>query len=435
MSKFREKIVGRITNNLSLKIISFLFAIVVWLVVVNVGDPVTSKVYKNVPVLVLHEEFLTDEGQVYQVRENTDTVDITVRARRSVLKEIKEEDFSVTADMREMVYMESVRISVTCENEKYEDKIEAIYQSHDTLLVSVEEMETKEFILELASVGKPREGYTVGKTSFQPDRITISGPKSIVSKIDKVVTEIDVDGAASRIEEKQAFPVLYDADGGIISNANLTLSNLSFWVTVPIWQTKSVAVEVTPVGEVAKGYSYDKANCYPTAVTITGEDEILRNVSSIEIPEGVVDISGASEDLELSLNIEQYLPEGIYLVDKDTSKIRVTVGVSRQVTKNYQIAVNQIGLLNAPEDYRVSFGEVKEVTVALRGTSSELGKISEADIKATINLNGLGVGMHQMPLEVVVSGNVEIVEPVQMNVYIAEKNSQNMTGNTQNQSE
>lgn len=434
MGKFREKIAGyKITNNLNLKIVSFLLAIVVWLVVVNVGDPVTTKTYKNVPVTVLHEEFLTDEGQVYQVRENTDTVDIMVRARRSVLKEIKEDDFSVTADMRELIYMESVRISVTCE--KYEDKIEAIRQSHDTLLVSVEEMETREFAVELEPVGKPREGYTVGETSFQPSNITISGPKSIVSKVDKVVTKVDVEGANSQIEDMQAVPLLYDANGEEITSANLSLSSHSFWVTVPIWQTKSVAVEVVPSGEVAKGYSYDKVNCYPTAVTITGEDEILKEVSSIEIPEGVVDISGASSDLELSLKIEQYLPEGIYLVDKDMSEIRVTVGISRQVTKSYQMAVNQIGILNMPEDYRVNFGETTEVAVVLRGTASELEQISEADIKGTIDLNGLGVGMHQLPLEIVVSGNVEVVGPVQISIYISEKSSQNMVGDTQNPTE
>lgn len=431
MGKFREKISGyKITNNLNLKIVSFLFAIVVWLIVVNMGDPVTTKVYKNVLVTVLHEEFLTNEGQVYQVRENTDTVNITVRARRSVLKEIKEDDFSVTADMRELIYMESVRISVTCE--KYEDKIESIMQSHDTLLVSVEEMESKEFVVELEPLGKPREGYTVGVAGFQPNHITVSGPKSIISKVDRVVTRVDVEGANSQIEDKQALPILYDANGGVIPDANLSLSSHSFWVTVPIWQTKSVAVEVTPSGDVAKGYSYDQVNCYPTAVTITGDDEILKQVSSIEIPEGVVDISGAAKDLELSLKIEQYLPEGVYLVDKDMSEIRVTVGISRQVTKSYRIAVNQIGLLNAPEDYRVNFGEVTEVAVVLRGTSSELDQISEADIKGTINLNGLGVGMHQLPLEIVVSGNVEVVEPVQLSIYISEKNSQNMAGNTQN---
>lgn len=430
MGKFREKISGyKLTSNLSLKIVSFLFAIAVWLIVVNVGDPVTTKVYKNVPVTVLHEEFLTKEGQTYQVLEETDKVNITVRARRSVLKEIKEEDFSVTADMRELIYMESVRIDVACE--KYEDKIEALYQNHDTLLVSVEKMESKEFTIKVETEGIPAEGYTVGKISASPTKVTVSGPKSIVNRVDRVVTTINVDGALSVVEEEGAQLVLYDADGAIVTDAHLTLSSQSCIVSVPIWPTKSVAVAVKPEGEVAKGYSYDKVSCYPTAVTITGESSLLAKVSEIEIPEGVVDISGATEDSEFQINIEQYLPEGIYLVDDANAKIKVTVGVSRQITKGYHIAVNQIGLLNAPEDYRVGFGDITEFAVTLRGTASELEQMSESDIKCTVNLAGLGVGEHQVPLEIVVSGNAEIVEPVLLTVYIQEKTAQNTAGGTQ----
>ena len=433
IGKLREKIASyKITNNLNLKIVSVLFAIVVWLIVVNVGDPVTTKVYQHVPVTVLHEEFLTEEGQIYQVVENTDTVDITVRARRSVLKEIKEEDFSVTADMRELIYMESVRIAVTCE--KYEDKIEALYQSHDTLLVSIEEMEGKEFTVELETVGTPQEGYTVGKTGFQPEKITVSGPKSIVNRVDKIVARVDVEGTTAQVVEESVIPVLYNANGEVITDSHLTLSSLSCKVTVPIWPTKSVAVAVTPSGEVATGYSYDKVNCYPTAITITGEQELLDKVTEIEIPEGVVDITNASENLEFHLDIEQYLPEGIYLVDKDASTIRVTVGVSSQVTKSYQVAVNRIGLLNAPEDYRVSF-DVTQVSVVLRGTASELEQMSEADIKCTVNLDGLGIGTYRLPLEIVASGNAQVVDQVQVTVYIQEKTVQNAGSGTQNATE
>ena len=433
MGKLKEKITShKITNNLYLKIISVLFAIIVWLIVVNVGDPVTTKTYNDVPVTVLHEEFLTEENQIYQVLENTDTVNITVRARRSVLKEIKEEDFSVTADMRELIYMESVRIDVTCE--KYEDRIEAISQSHDTLLVSIEEMESKEFTVELETIGTPQEGYTVGKTSFQPAKITVSGPKSIVSRVERLAARVDVEGTTAQVVEETVIPVLYNANGEVITDSHLTLSSQSCRVTVPIWPTKSVAVVISPSGEVAAGYSYDKVTCYPTAITITGEQELLDKVTEIAVPEGVVDITDASKNLELNLDIEQYLPQGIYLVDKSDATIRVTVGVSSQVTRSYQMAVNQIGLLNAPEDYRVSF-DVTQVSVVLRGTASELEQMSEADIKCTINLDGLGIGTHRLPLEIVASGNAQVVDQVQVTVYIQEKNTQNADSETQNTTE
>ena len=50
----------RITNNLALKILAFLIAAFLWLVVVNIDDPVDDKTFSNIPVQVTHEEVITD---------------------------------------------------------------------------------------------------------------------------------------------------------------------------------------------------------------------------------------------------------------------------------------------------------------------------------------------------------------------------------------
>ena len=42
----------RITNNLALKILAFLIAAFLWLVVVNIDDPVDDKTFSNIPVPV-----------------------------------------------------------------------------------------------------------------------------------------------------------------------------------------------------------------------------------------------------------------------------------------------------------------------------------------------------------------------------------------------
>lgn len=408
----------KITNNLGLKIASFLLAILVWLMVVNMGDPVTTKVFKNVPVTVLHEEFLTEESQVYQVLESTDLVDITVRARRSVLKEIKESDFTVTADMRELVHMKSVRIAVTCE--KYADKIEDLVQSHNTLLVSIEELVNKELAVELETIGTPAEGYTVGKYTINPSTVVLSGPASKVKKVERAVLAMNIESATALIEGEGSI-ILYDAQGNVVTDESLSLNNSRCSAHIPVWQTKSVAVEVIPTGEVASGYSYDNVSCYPTAVTITGEKEILDSMSKIAIPEGIIDISGATETLEKVINIEEYLPEGIYLVEDNSAKIKVTVEVSRQTTRQYRLNVDQIGFRNTPEDYKVGFGGVTEFTVTLRGPAKEVEQVKESDIKCTANLNNLGLGQHQVPLEIVVSGNVEAVDQVLVTVYLEAK--------------
>ena len=73
----------RITNNLALKILAFLIAAFLWLVVVNIDDPVDDKTFSNIPVQVTHEEVITDNNNTYQIVDNTQEINVTVTAQRS----------------------------------------------------------------------------------------------------------------------------------------------------------------------------------------------------------------------------------------------------------------------------------------------------------------------------------------------------------------
>ena len=87
-----------LTDNLFLKILSVLVAVVLWLVIVNINDAQgTTFLYKEVSLL--NTEIITENGKVFRVEEGANLVKITVRARQSVLRELKPEDFVLTADV------------------------------------------------------------------------------------------------------------------------------------------------------------------------------------------------------------------------------------------------------------------------------------------------------------------------------------------------
>ena len=103
----------RITKNLALKILAFLIAAFLWLVVVNIDDPVDDKTFSNIPVQVTHEEVITDNNNTYQIVDNTQEINVTVTAQRSVLDKIKAEDIVATANMKELTLRTQVPIEVT----------------------------------------------------------------------------------------------------------------------------------------------------------------------------------------------------------------------------------------------------------------------------------------------------------------------------------
>lgn len=45
-----------------------------WLIVVNIDDPVMTKTFTNIPVTVEHSEILTEQNKTYQIVDDTQNV-------------------------------------------------------------------------------------------------------------------------------------------------------------------------------------------------------------------------------------------------------------------------------------------------------------------------------------------------------------------------
>lgn len=55
-------------NNWGLKILSFLLAVMLWLIVVNIDDPVTTQTFNNIPVAVTNAEVLAATIRLIRLR-------------------------------------------------------------------------------------------------------------------------------------------------------------------------------------------------------------------------------------------------------------------------------------------------------------------------------------------------------------------------------
>ena len=93
----------KLIDNLGLKVIALLFAVVLWLLVVNINDPIESRTFSNIKVNVLHEEIIENQAKTWQVLDNTDSVTVVVRGKRSILERMRTEDISASADIKELM--------------------------------------------------------------------------------------------------------------------------------------------------------------------------------------------------------------------------------------------------------------------------------------------------------------------------------------------
>ena len=110
----------RLTNNLGLKFIAVFFTIVLWLVVMNVEDPIDTRTFKGISVGIRNDDIITSKGKTYSVV-GEQSVEVTVKAKKSILSDLKEHPEKITAyaDMQNLENRALIPVEVSISG--YED--------------------------------------------------------------------------------------------------------------------------------------------------------------------------------------------------------------------------------------------------------------------------------------------------------------------------
>ena len=88
-----------ITNNWPLKLVSVLFAVVVWIVIVNVDDPVGTVTISNIPVEIVNDDVFREQGKTYTVvGTGAPRTSVRVTERRKVTSSLTRNDLGAEED-------------------------------------------------------------------------------------------------------------------------------------------------------------------------------------------------------------------------------------------------------------------------------------------------------------------------------------------------
>ena len=388
-----KKLGKKITNNLGLKILAALFAVALWIVVVNIDDPLKTKPF-TISVVPVNEDYITDQGKYYEWLDGNNTVTFKVSAIRSIMAKLTNADFSAIADMEKIECDEdgNYRVPVTITTSKYGSSDVTISSKQLYLEVALEDLGSCQKAITATTRGNVADGCAVGDVQIVGSNVLkISGPSSIVSQIDSVVAVINVDGMSSDVTDS-VVPVLYDADGNVINSLNTVT------ISAQILNTKDVAVGFSTNGEVADGYMVTGIECSLENVRIKGESAVLNTVNKITIPPEVLDITDLTEDLETVVDITAYLPSGTSLVLKTDAKIEVTVTVEPIVSKTFELPVTDLIVEGLRAGYSMQYEE-DMIVVEVDGAESIVSELTADAIIGAINLSGLGKGAHQVEVD------------------------------------
>lgn len=228
----------KLTRNLGLKLLSLFMAILTWLIILNIADPVKERPFNDIEVTVINENALAQKDKVYEVVSGN-TVNVTIRAKRSVLESLSKSDIKAVADLSELSVVNAAEIKVTVPG--HERDIVEKTQNISTMKVSLENLQTEQFRINVVANGEVASGYYVKEKLASPNMIQVSGAETVVSKIKEVVVEVDVAGKRQSFTDT-AVPKVYDNNGTLMDSDKLNLSVEEVEVTVNLLQTKTVGL-------------------------------------------------------------------------------------------------------------------------------------------------------------------------------------------------
>lgn len=403
----------KLLNNLSLKILSAVCAIIIWIIIVNVYDPSTSVTVSGVEVQLVNTESLTEKEYAYDVVDGS-KISVYISGPRSIVTDIKAKDIVATADLSNVtVFSDYVDIDVKVVKDGVSASSIEIAPKTTAIRLKIENRVTKTFNIDTELVGTPADGYVIGGQQISPSSVKVTGTSSVVDSISSVKVSYDVSGATMNISD--AAPIkIYDSQGTEIVDDRIELSKTAVDIRVNVLMTKTVPVTYKTKGTPADGYGVSGIDQAVTEAVIAGTEDALRDVNSIDVPDSAIDVSGLNADKIFHVRLSSYLPGNITVMSEGV--VNVTVRIYPVSEREISVPVTGIVLSNLPQGYNISFGDVTAVNITVTGEQSVLTALTVTGIIPTIDLSGIKEGDNTLRLKVTLPANCTLKQNYTVNV-------------------
>lgn len=423
----------KLTDNLSLKIMSVAIAIVVWLIVVNIDNPVGTNYYTITDVELINKEYVESSdtiGKMCMPEENQDSVKVAITASKKVRDRIRLSDITAVADLQQAVSLDTdpvmVPITVTCSAAGVLPS--DIKVTPQNLTVNLDEKETQEFVVNVSKGDtKPGKDYEVGSLTASPEKIRITGPKTLVNKIDKVNATIALDGNTEDYTQEVNLTI-YDKNQETLSESEMNSlrieNNAKVVVTAKLWKIRTgVKIAAGYIGTPASGYQVGSVKTVPDTISVAGNTEGLESLSEndnvITIPADRIDISGESKDVERKISLKNLLPDNVKLTSDSSEDVWVTVSILPVGSREFNLPTKNIEVKNKPDNLQVTF-ETAQIALRIKSESEDLADLNiDEDVKAEIDLKDKEAGNYKVPVKLSLPDGYEMVEDVYTEVVIS----------------
>lgn len=406
----------KITHNFTLKMISLLLALVLWMIVTNLENPEQTKTI-DLPVTRINEELIRENDKTFEVIEGN-SVTITVRARQSVLRHLTADDFEAVADFSNLTFTGAIPIQITPLH--YSGQVSIINGNNAVMKVVIEELASVDKMVTSRCEGSVISSKALGSITVEPDMIRIEGAKTTIDSIGSVYAVVNISG----LDEDTVFtvsPTLYDTAGNVLDSTDLTFSEDKLKVNVELKDTKMVPVRWKINASAAEGYGIQSMDYSPTEVRIAGSPDALKKIGEIVIDD--YNIDELTENFEMTQDLEEIVTDmGFTLVNPDTDgTVKAVIKVAAYDKISGTVPFESVRLTGASDQYKYSLAQEEPITYFLYGMNSDIATLDKAQLRFSVDVTDLTEGLATVPLKMETSQKVHLAEDVEIMIRIEPK--------------
>jgi YbbR domain-containing protein len=398
-----------VTHDFPLKAVAVIIAVLFWVgIMQNAAPSVITVAYDGrIPV-----ERPDNVPSGYVLRGALGDVNVTLRGAPGVADRVALSELRATLDVNSLALAQSepqdARVMVTVAKEG----VEVIDVSPPTVAVRVERLTSRTLLVQPRFSNEPPAGTRAGAAAVAPTEVRVTGPESDVARIAAVLGTVRFGDGQTDIESPDTPAIPVDAAGVPIDGLEVEPGVVTVKVPVlPTATTRTVPVVFTLRGVVSPGYWVVGASMDPFAVTVRGEEEVLKTLDRIEtLPIDVGDLS-ATRTLTVGLAV----PEGVTLLRPTDITVTVTVQALAG-TRVFSSAIVVTGLLPS----QTAELDLINVGVLVAGPVPTLANLPPAQVVASVDAAGRGPGTYTVDVAVrVPSGlTVQTIQPTRVTVTI-----------------
>ena len=360
--------INKLKNNSKIKIISLLSAMVLWMYVMAIVDPEETKLFENIPVTITNKNELNERDLVIYPEQDL-TTNIYVTGKLSNLKKVTKDDINVYGQINNPLEGNNeiyLKVS-TSQRVNYDFK-------NPVMIVTLEKIISEDKSIKVDITGSGKNNVDNIMLQDNIDKVSVSGPRSLVNKVKRVVGTVKVNGEINDFSQSiKLEPV--DAKGKVVEGIELEKDSVNVNITLLTQKTVPITLKLSDNGESGVNYTMSQ-----NTVTIKGKKDIVDSINDIETqPVKLSEIlPGTSKDIYLQV------PSGITI---ETKYITIKKNSEENAVEVYTYTAKDIEIRNNIENIDKSKIKIpNSINVSIEYLQSE-GSINKDDIKLYIDLN------------------------------------------------